>query len=77
VVEAGVIEDWARVNPRVFTLQVNDPSRYVGLHLTATIKDKQWHLHIEYHYIATFQTFEELDGMVPVLVNGYLNRSDV
>ena len=39
-------------------------------------KDKRWYLGIDYRLVADFETFEELDGMVPVLVNGYLNRSD-
>ena len=71
-----MVEDWVRVNPRVFTLQVNDPSRFVGLHLTATIKHNQWNLFIEHDYIATFPTFEELDSAAPILVNGYRNRID-
>ena len=72
-----MIEDWARISPRSFTASVPRPNRYMPVHLTAVIKeDKQWHLFINDAHVAAFQTFEELDGMVPVLVNGYLNRSD-
>lgn len=69
-----MIEDWVRQNPRVFTLQVHDRHQDARLQLHATIKNKVWSLFIGHEFIADFQTFEELDGMVPVLVNGYLNR---
>ena len=72
-----MIDAWIRATPRAFTLSVASPNRYMPVHLTAVIReDKQWHLFINNAHVAAFQTFEELDGMVPVLVNGYLNRSD-
>lgn len=73
-----MIADWARVAPTVFTLQINRPDRYAKLLLHAIIRrTADWDLYIAGERIATFQTFAELDSMVPVLVNGYLNRSDV
>lgn len=72
-----MIADWTRVEPTMFTLQINRPDRCAQLLLHAVIRrNAHWDLYIAGEHIATFQTFEELDGMVPVLVNGYLNRSE-
>ena len=68
--------DWVRTTPRVFGLSISFPDRYMPVHVTAVIhKDKRWRMFINNEYIADFHTFEELDGMVPVLVNAHIWRT--
>ena len=77
MVEAGVNPEWTRVTSRAYSLQVNSPGRYKPVHVYAIIQAKDlWQLCFDHRHIATFETFEELDGMVPVLVNGYLRRNE-
>ena len=72
-----MITEWARVNQRTYTMQVTDPKRFGGLHLMAYIQAKdKWSLYIGHEFIANFQTFEELNGMVPILVNAHLRRNE-
>ena len=70
------MDDWTRVAKNTYSKAVNSPVRFIPLHLSAIVRqDKLWHLFISNTHIAAFQTFEELDGAVPVLLNGFLNRS--
>ena len=72
-----MIEEWTRVTPRSFTKAFQRPDMYSTMHISAVIRDdKRWHLFIRNVYIADFQTFEELDETVPVLVNAYLRRTE-
>lgn len=73
-------DDWIRASPRSFYKRIHfhspDGIMIVRVHATRKTKDAWWHLSINYRRIADFETFEELDGVVPVLVNAYLNRSE-
>jgi len=81
-----MIEDWVKLNPRAFIKKIYRPHQYrpyqyrfhhtLRIHASASNKDKRWYLSLNYRTIADFETFEELDGMVPILVNAYFRSRE-
>jgi len=78
VVETGMIAEWNRISQTAYALNIDRPGGWVPLYIYAEIRpsDKLWHLYIQGNHVAAFGTFEELDGVVPVLANGYLTRTE-